>query len=82
MPKNRNYKRKRTRKQRSNKITNTKIFFIFLGSLFILFGVFIGDFNSNLFSVPCYLSILIGFAIQLITVAIFMKQNSIKTNDA
>lgn len=80
--KNRNYKRKRTTSQRSSKINDTKIFSIFLGCLFIFFGVFVGDFNSNLFSIPSYLSISIGFAIQLFTIAIFVKQNSIKTDDA
>ena len=75
-------KRRKNQNQQTNKISDTKLFFIFLGCLFIFFGIFIGDFNCGLFGLPSHLSISIGFIIQLMTIAIFVKQKSIKTDNA
>lgn len=75
-------RKKRRKKTPMNRISSNKLIMIFIGSVFVLFGFFIGDFKFHKFCLPAYASIFIGLTVQLITILIFVKQNSIKTSHA
>ncbi|WP_167898541.1 hypothetical protein [Wenyingzhuangia aestuarii] len=77
----RKYRRKKSSNKKHNVLNNLKLFLIFTGCIFILFGLVIGDFSTDFIKIPYYLSIGIGLVIQLITILIFVKEKSIKTNN-
>ncbi|NIJ45109.1 hypothetical protein FHR24_001548 [Wenyingzhuangia heitensis] len=77
--KKRKYRRKKSKNKKQNRLNTFKLFLIFIGSIFILFGLLIGDLNIDIIKIPYYVSIAIGLVFQLITIYIFVKQKSIQT---
>lgn len=71
-------RKKRKSPRENNTIDKPKLFFIFFGTIFILFGMFIGDVKILDFIFPFYLPILFGVFLQISSVIIFVKQKQIK----
>ena len=74
---------KKRKKRKKGKISNRvldrpKLFFILLGTICILFGVFIGDINILDFALPFYFPITFGLLLQFLSILIFVKQKQIK----
>jgi len=48
---------------------------IIIGCIFIIFGVIIGDYSTNTYTIPYYLWIGIGLLLELIIIFISLKEN-------
>ena len=70
--------RKRTSKRKNRILDRPKLFFILLGTIFILFGVFIGEVKISDYTFPFYYPILFGLFLELLSILIFVKQKQIK----
>lgn len=69
----------RIKKKTHNRVLNRpKLFFILLGTICVLFGVFIGDVKISDYNFPFYYPIIFGLFLQLTSILIFVKQKQIK----
>ena len=70
---------KRRKYKRKNRILDRpKLLFILLGTIFILFGVFVGEVKISDYTFPFYYSISFGLFLELLAILIFVKEKQIK----
>lgn len=72
--------RKKSKPQKTQNLSNTSIFVIFLGSLFLTMGFVIGDLHiTNNIVITKTVNFLIGFTLQSFTIAFFVKSKLLNT---
>lgn len=70
--------KRRTYKRKNRILDRPKLLFILLGTIFILFGVFVGEVKISDYTFPFYYSISFGLFLELLAILIFVKQKQIK----
>ncbi|MDO3695019.1 hypothetical protein QVZ41_09210 [Wenyingzhuangia sp. chi5] len=71
-------RRKRTSKRKNRILDRPKLLFILLGTVSILFGVFVGEVKISEYTLPFYYPIIFGLFLELLSILIFVKQKQIK----
>ncbi len=72
-------KKRRKTNSKPNGISTTKLLLIFLGTIFILYGILIGDIQTNTLVISSYYLIALGLFFQGLCIALFVKENKIKS---
>lgn len=72
------YKRRIRSKRKKRILDRPKLLFILLGTIFILFGIFIGEVKISDCTFPYYYPIIFGLFLELLSILIFVKEKQIK----
>ncbi|ANW95628.1 hypothetical protein AXE80_04750 [Wenyingzhuangia fucanilytica] len=78
MQRKRSHSKRRRSSGKDRILDRPKLFFILLGTISILFGVFIGDVKIGEQTFPFYYPIAFGLFLELLSILIFVKQKQIK----